>query len=225
LACKLTSLGVFALIRAISSLSEIKPCSVQNIELQPKRSKHEPKIVKSGPLSDDSECRNCSDQQERSARSDGVTALGLLLAMEGDTMLAKILGRLRDRQHSRKAWMASAALAALSISTGCQVEYAGMTLPSGKYFHDDVQYFNPGPKFPYANTMAATQRARMKAMGIDVPAPTGGRVITPPVPPGDIDPEANAPGNFRDDINPGPLPGGRGDIPAAPVPGGGFSEF
>jgi hypothetical protein len=50
-----------------------------------------------------------------------------------------------------------------------------MTLPSGKYIHDDVQYFAPGPHFPWANTQAATQRARMQAMGYDVPSslPTG----------------------------------------------------
>lgn len=183
-----------------------------------------PNSVKSGFVADDSECRNCSDQQERSARSDGVTALGRLLAMEGDTMLAKVLGRLREMKRSRNAGMACAALTALSISTGCQVEYAGMTLPSGKYFHDDVQYFNPGPKFPFANTMAATQRARMKAMGIDIPAPTGGRVITPPVPPGDVDPVRNAPGNFQNFEEPGASPGGRDDIPAVPVPGGGASS-
>jgi hypothetical protein len=68
-----------------------------------------------------------------------------------------------------------AAWAALTVgwllpSVGCQVEYAGMTLPSGKYMHDDVQYFPPGPAFPWANTQAATQRARMQAMGLD----TGG---------------------------------------------------
>jgi len=135
-------------------------------------------------------------------------------------MLAKILGRLRGMRQMQTAWMASAALAALSISTGCQVEYAGMTLPSGKYFHDDVQHFDPGPKFPYANTMAATQRARMKAMGIDVPAPTGGRVITPPVPGGNVDPERNAPGNLNDSQEVGPTPGGRDNIPAVPPPGG-----
>jgi hypothetical protein len=54
-------------------------------------------------------------------------------------------------------------------AVGCQAEYAGMTLPSGKYMHDDVQYFAPGPDFPWANTQAATQRARMQAMGLDVP--------------------------------------------------------
>ena len=61
---------------------------------------------------------------------------------------------------------------------GCQVEYAGMTLPSGKYLHDDVQYFPPGPDFPWANTQAATQRARMQAMGIEVPPPGQGGPLT-----------------------------------------------
>ena len=32
--------------------------------------------------------------------------------------------------------------------------YAGLTLPSGKHMHDDVQYFPPGPDLPYANTQA-----------------------------------------------------------------------
>ncbi|MFM7594048.1 MAG: hypothetical protein ACKO85_19855 [Isosphaeraceae bacterium] len=135
-------------------------------------------------------------------------------------MLTRILGRLRQTKQSQAFLMAIAAAASLGINTGCQVEYAGMTLPSGKYFRDDVQYFNPGPKFPYANTMAATQRARMKAMGIDVAAPTGGRVITPPVPPGEVDPEKNAPGNLDDSINPQPVSGGRDNIPAVPPPGG-----
>ena len=58
-------------------------------------------------------------------------------------------------------------------SVGCQVEYAGMTLPSGRYMHDDVQYFPSGPDFPWANTQAATQRARMRAMGIEPPPPVG----------------------------------------------------
>ena len=56
-------------------------------------------------------------------------------------------------------------------TVGCQVEYAGMTLPSGKYMHDDVQYFPPGPDFPWAATQAATQRARMQQMGLDVAGP------------------------------------------------------
>ena len=69
-------------------------------------------------------------------------------------------------------------------SVGCQVEYAGMTLPSGRYMHDDVQYLPSSPDFPWANTQAATQRARMRAMGIEPPPPTG----TAPVAPGALDP-------------------------------------
>jgi hypothetical protein len=44
-------------------------------------------------------------------------------------------------------------------------------LPSGRYMHDDVQYFPSGPDFPWANTQAATQRARMRAQGVEPPSP------------------------------------------------------
>jgi hypothetical protein len=40
-------------------------------------------------------------------------------------------------------------------SIGCQVDMAGMTLPSARYLKDDVQYFAPGPDFPLANEAAA----------------------------------------------------------------------
>ena len=52
-------------------------------------------------------------------------------------------------------------------------------LPSGRYLHDDVQYFPTGPDFPWANTQAATQRAdarhghRAPARGRAGPCPTG----------------------------------------------------
>jgi hypothetical protein len=79
-----------------------------------------------------------------------------------------------------RRWSIGAGLAILGLlgSTGCQVEYAGMTLPSGKYFHDDVQYFAPGPEFPYANTQAATQRAKMQAAGIPLPPVPGASGVT-----------------------------------------------
>lgn len=116
-----------------------------------------------------------------------------------------------------RRWSVRAGVAILGLlaSTGCQVEYAGMTLPSGKYMHDDVQYFAPGPEFAYANTQAATQRARMQAQGIP---------LTPP-------PGINGPGGFGGNgpagMNAGPGAGGVG-IPrpvAAPeaenaMPGG-----
>src|SRR5258708_8392220 len=89
------------------------------------------------------------------------------------------------RGYRRPALWAALSVGWLLPSAGCQVEYAGMTLPSGKYMHDDVQYFVPGPNFPYANTQAATQRARMQAMGIEPPPaaaarlPPGARALPP----------------------------------------------
>ncbi len=40
-----------------------------------------------------------------------------------------------------------------------------LTLP-GSIRHDDVQYFPPGPEFPWAKTQAARQRERMRASGL-----------------------------------------------------------
>src|SRR3954463_16627234 len=79
----------------------------------------------------------------------------------------------RGATSRRVALWSALAVGGILPSVGCQVEYAGMTLPSGKYMHDDVQYFPAGPEFPWANTQAATQRARMRAMGIEAPPPPG----------------------------------------------------
>jgi hypothetical protein len=116
---------------------------------------------------------------------------------------------------------------------GCQVEYAGMTLPTGRYMHDDVQYFPSGPDFPWANTQAATQRARMKAMGIEPPPPVGTAGVAPgtpdaaqvPIGQGGIPTDVNMqqrvmpPGS----IPPQPVPAGAqplpGGVPAPPPPG------
>src|SRR3954453_6774332 len=100
-------------------------------------------------------------------------------------------GSLR-RQHVRRwALWAGLSVGWLLPTAGCQVEYAGMTLPSGKYMHDDVQYFAPGPDFPWANTQAATQRARMQAMGIEPPPGVAGAPGSVPVVPGAIMPIQN----------------------------------
>lgn len=45
-------------------------------------------------------------------------------------------------------------LAALT-TTGCQMDIAGQTLPSGYYLQDDVQYYAPGPEFKLAREAAA----------------------------------------------------------------------
>ncbi len=129
----------------------------------------------------------------------------------------------------RFALWSGLAIGWLLPSTGCQVEYAGMTLPSGKYMHDDVQYFAPGPDFPWANTQAATQRARMQSMGIEVPAGGSGALLVPPAQ-GAINPIQNQMGRPTD-INSSPLTneppvpdadaGGAGAVPdaGAPAPG------
>jgi hypothetical protein len=40
-------------------------------------------------------------------------------------------------------------------SIGCQVDMYGMTLPSGRYLKDDVQYFAESDKFSLRNEEAA----------------------------------------------------------------------
>jgi hypothetical protein len=118
------------------------------------------------------------------------------------------------------------AMGGILPSVGCQVEYAGMTLPSGKYMHDDVQYFPTGPDFPWANTQAATQRARMRAMGIEPPpAPIG----TVPAPEGALDPTQNPMRGIQTNVNTQqellpnnvPPPPPPGNVPQPPAPGNG----
>ena len=103
----------------------------------------------------------------------------------------------RGSTRRRVALWSALAVGGILPSVGCQVEYAGMTLPSGKYMHDDVQYFPTGPDFPWANTQAATQRARMRAMGIE-PAPPIGTV---PAPPGARDATQNPMGGIPTNVN------------------------
>lgn len=46
---------------------------------------------------------------------------------------------------------------ALTLSTGCQMDIAGQTLPSPWYLTDDIQYYAPGPEFKLAREAAAMQ--------------------------------------------------------------------
>ncbi len=112
-------------------------------------------------------------------------------------------------------------------------------MPSGKYFHDDVQYFAPGPDFPCANTQAATQRAKMQAAGIPIPPVPGasgvtlggpnigpdGRPVVPSLAPGAIPSIGNAPSPEIENAQPGqgisaPAPRPTPPIPGAAEPGG-----
>jgi len=49
---------------------------------------------------------------------------------------------------------------AMTVLTGCQVEYAGQTLPSPYYLTDDIQYYPPGPEFKLAREAAAMQEQK-----------------------------------------------------------------
>src|SRR5271167_1616549 len=111
-----------------------------------------------------------------------------------------VLPQMRSPRGSTKrrvALWSALAMGGILPSVGCQVEYAGMTLPSGKYMHDDVQYFPTGPDFPWANTQAATQRARMRAMGIEPPPPPG----AVPTAPGALDATQNPVGGIPTNVN------------------------
>lgn len=46
------------------------------------------------------------------------------------------------------------------LSTGCQSDYAGQTLPSPWYLTDDIQYYAPGPGFKLAREAAAMQEQK-----------------------------------------------------------------
>jgi len=126
------------------------------------------------------------------------------------------MGSPRGATTRRVALWSALAVGGILPSVGCQVEYAGMTLPSGKYMHDDVQYFPAGPEFPWANTQAATQRARMRAMGIEPPPPA---VYGQSPAAGAINPIQNQFGRPTD-INVGPF-GAEPNrvVPAPPAPG------
>ena len=119
----------------------------------------------------------------------------------------------RGATRRRAALWSALAMGFVLPSVGCQVEYAGMTLPSGKYMHDDVQYFARGPEFPWANTQAATQRARMRQMGMDVPG-SADPITTQRPGAGMPSGAQNAFGNPTD-VNASPL----SEIPPPPNPG------
>jgi len=51
-------------------------------------------------------------------------------------------------------------LLACGMSTGCQIDVAGQTLPSPYHLTDDVQYYAPGPEFKLSNEAAALAEQR-----------------------------------------------------------------
>ncbi len=56
---------------------------------------------------------------------------------------------------SANQWMrvlgASAIAVGAIVSTGCQIDVAGQTLPSPNYQYDDIQIYQQGPEFKLQN--------------------------------------------------------------------------
>ncbi|QDT71492.1 hypothetical protein [Lacipirellula limnantheis] len=63
-------------------------------------------------------------------------------------------------------------LLACGMSTGCQIDVAGQTLPSPYHLSDDVQYYAPGPEFKLANEAAALAEQRAQEISEPQGAPT-----------------------------------------------------
>ncbi len=78
-----------------------------------------------------------------------------------------------NRNGLRSHWESLLALGLLAIAcigtTGCQVDVAGMTLPSPYYMSDDVQYFPAGPEFKLSNEAAAMKAYKAEALGAETP--------------------------------------------------------
>ena len=60
----------------------------------------------------------------------------------------------KTRFNATLLWSGLLMLGSLA-TTGCQMDIAGQTLPSGYYLSDDVQYYAPGPEFKLAREAAA----------------------------------------------------------------------
>ena len=61
-----------------------------------------------------------------------------------------------SKTKNRATLLCSGLLMLASLSaTGCQMEIAGQTLPSGYWLKDDVQFYAPGPEFKLAREAAA----------------------------------------------------------------------
>ena len=80
---------------------------------------------------------------------------------------------------SKRLWLAGIAAGLGLSATGCQTDFGGMTLPSGRYLMHQPQYFPADPVFPLPRELA-TQTDPGGAGGAALP---GGQNILPPAAP------------------------------------------
>jgi hypothetical protein len=77
----------------------------------------------------------------------------------------------------RKRWFLAGLFATLSLVTGCQTWFGGLTLPSGRYLEHYPQYFPPDPSFPLPRELASQEdpegaaRRALGGFGANNPAP------------------------------------------------------
>ena len=79
---------------------------------------------------------------------------------------------------TNRRWLArvAAVLAVgLTCSTGCQTQYGGMTLITGRYLEHYPQYFAPDPAFPLPRELAGQEDPLGGARGLGV-GPGGGAI-------------------------------------------------
>jgi hypothetical protein len=71
----------------------------------------------------------------------------------------------------------------VTVATGCQTHFGGMTLPSPRYLDHYPQYFTPDPEFPLQrelNSMLDPEAAGNRAGGANPAAlPAVGPVVAP----------------------------------------------
>jgi hypothetical protein len=90
----------------------------------------------------------------------------------------------KGEMRTERRWLARVAALLgllLTVSTGCQTWYGGMTLPSGRYLEHFPQYIAPDPVFPLPRELASQEDPEGIARG-GLGIGGGGGPIAPPPP-------------------------------------------
>ena len=90
---------------------------------------------------------------------------------------------------SKRLWLAGIAAALGFSATGCQTNFGGMTLPSGRYLMHQPQYFPDDPSFPLPREQATMTDPGAGAVML----PGGGANLVPPALPVPVVPVAPVP--------------------------------
>ena len=85
---------------------------------------------------------------------------------------------------SKRLWLAGFAAALGFSGTGCQTNFGGMTLPSGRYLMHQPQYFPDDPAFPLPRELATMTDPA--GAGGAAALPGGGANLVPPALPAPV---------------------------------------